>query len=443
MKRLFSYINVGRFSRKQRIHFFINIGVGIVIAVFFHFLEHTDWGEDVINKAFDLIVVKEAQKAAGGMESLQTQKNDNISDQIVFVDIDHEAYVKLGRPAITPRNELAKIVEAAYQGGARIVALDILLEERDCCHPEHDRALKNVFQKMVDRKVATKVIFPVRIGYDGDINKNLFNDFIDKHPNFYSALPTLSATATDRVIRYWAPYATVKVGSGQRILWNMSFLAAMLADGKAAEIKDFEETIKTGEFHEAHLFKLSSMKEITISPERDDIYHNRIRFLLIPKDTLPGHPGGNLFNASYRVDEVEHAIFKDKIVIIGNSSPDTGDIHPTPAGNMAGMYIIGNAVNTISLGIQPSHSSMILNLLIEVVIITGAAYLFLYFQSFLAQLLGSVVLIATLGTMSYYYFLHTGVFLNFIFAVIGMGFHKTIANIEEIVERRGIKINHH
>lgn len=433
-------MNVGKFSRKQRIHFFINIGVGIAIVVFFHFLEHTDWGEDVINKAFDLIVTKEAQKAAGEMESVHARKSDNISDQIVFVDIDHEAYVKWGRPAITPRNELAKIVETAYQGGARIVALDILLEERDCCHPEHDRALRKVFQDMLDRKVATKVIIPVRIGHAGDIKESLFNDFIVKNPHFYPALPTLSATATDRVIRYWVPYETVKGRSGQRILWNMSFLAAMLADGKAAEIRDFEDTIRTGKFHEARHLKLSSMKEITISPERDDIYRNRIRFLLIPKDTLPGHPGGNLFSASYRVDEVEHAIFKDKIVIIGNSSPDTGDMHPTPAGNMAGMYIIGNAINTISLGIQPSHSPMILNLLIEVAIIVGAAYLFLYFQSLLAQLLGSVVLIATLGTMSYYYFLHTGVFLNFIFAVIGMGFHKTIANIEEIIEKKGINI---
>jgi hypothetical protein len=42
------------------------------------------------------------------------------------------------------------------------------------------------------------------------------------------------------------------------------------------------------------------------------------------------------------------------------------------------------------------------------------------------------------GYLSYLYFLKTGVFLNFVFAVVGMGFHETVAHIEEIIERKGV-----
>jgi hypothetical protein len=65
--------------------------------------------------------------------------------------------------------------------------------------------------------------------------------------------------------------------------------------------------------------------------------------------------------------------------------------------------------------------------------------LFLYFTSFLAQIIATLVILVILGYCSYLYFLKTGVFLNFVFAVVGMGFHETIKDIEEIIESRGLK----
>ena len=42
MKRFWIYIDFTAFPRRRKIHFFINIFVGIVIAFFCHLLEHTD-----------------------------------------------------------------------------------------------------------------------------------------------------------------------------------------------------------------------------------------------------------------------------------------------------------------------------------------------------------------------------------------------------------------
>ena len=138
--------------------------------------------------------------------------------------------------------------------------LDILLEDRDCCNPEHDRMLRKVFQDMIAQNVQTKVIFPMRIGSDGHIKQNLFQDLIDSHPAFYPAIPYISATASDRIVRYWFPFEAVNDGSTKQLLWNSSLLAAVLTHNKEAELKAIGQTIKDEKTRRAHFIKLSSSK---------------------------------------------------------------------------------------------------------------------------------------------------------------------------------------
>jgi len=427
--KLFSKPSFKKLTREEKIHFFINIGIGMAIVILLQFFENTDFGENAVNKAFDYIIKWEAVGSTKDGNS-SAQKNKKVAEQISFIDMG-SIYQKRGNPIITPRDELAKVVEAVYKGRAKIIVLDILLEERDCCHPEHDRKLRSVFQEMMDKKASTKVIFPVRIGRSGEIRKNLFEDFITKHPNFYPAIPYLSATVSDRIVRYWVPYENIKDHSRYPLLWNASFLAAALAHGKDKEIEAIGLKMKGPKISKAYLFKLNHGNEIEISSEREDLYRNRIRFFLIPRDTFSKYPNGNLLGLVSDVDEVEYATFKDKIVIIGNANPEAGDIHLTPVGPMPGMYIIGNAINTILLGLQPSHPSIILNMLIEWGVIITAAFILSGFPPLLIKILKGVVLISLLSAISYYYFLHTGVLLNFTFAVVAMGCHDTAMSIEK------------
>lgn len=438
MKKLSSYIDFRKFSRKKKSHFLVNIGVGIIIVILFHFLEHSKWGEDTLNIAFDRIIAIEAETAAKKAENINGSKDDRLSEQILFIDIDDNTYKNWGRPLLTPRDELAKIVEAAYLRNAKAIVLDILFEDMDCCNLTSDGNLRKVFKDMTNKAATTRVIFPVRITCDGDIRKNLFDDLIERNPNFYTAIPNISATATDRIVRYWMPYEQVKNTKKNYILWNVSVLAAVIANEKIEELKKIENKISIQQVAEDSSIRTKNGKHIYLSAKNTDLYRNRIRYLLVPPNIMSDHRGGNIREV-YTVDQAKYLDFKDKIVIIGNSSPDVGDIYPTPVGNMAGMYIIGNAANTILLGLQPSHSSVYVNIAIEIMIIIVAAYLFLYFASLLAQILVSIILILTLGVISYYYFLYTGIFFNFIFAVAGMSFHKTISDIEEIIENRGQK----
>ena len=441
MSSLPSFANIRKFSRKKKIQFFVNISVGIIIAVSFHFLENTDWGESTINTAFDFVIRREAEKSAATAADLTIQRSARVSDRIIFLEIDDATYRKWGNPLLTPRKKLSDLVKLASDGGAKVIILDVLLEDTDCCNPEGDTELRSVLQEMTKNRLPVRIIFPVRVGQDGVFPKrNLYEDLIVSNPNFYHATANFSATATDRVIRYWVPFEYERFGERDTIIWNISFLAAMLYEGKEGDMQKLASQIRNGAFHKARQFDLRNSATIAISPDREDIYRNRIRFLLIPKRTLPHYHEGNLFDAAYGADEAKHAAFEDKLVIIGNSSSDVGDIHPTPIGTMAGMFIIGNAINTILSGIQPSHPPILLNLLIEAFIIMLAGFLFLYFHSFLAQILGSTLLILPLVIFGYWYFLYTGVFLNFMFAVVGMSFHRIVSNIEEIIHNRGASI---
>ena len=161
------------------------------------------------------------------------------------------------------------------------------------------------------------------------------------------------------------------------------------------------------------------------------MYRNRIRFFLVPQNTLLDYPGGNLFELVNSVDEVPYVSFKDKIVIIGNANPDAGDMHLTPAGNMPGMYVIGNALNTILLGLQPPHAPLLLNMVIELLVIILAAYFLSGFPALIVYIIKTVALIAVLGIISYYWFLKTGVLFNFTFAIAGIGFYDLAVNVEK------------
>ncbi len=432
--KLFSRPSFKQLTREEKIHFFINIGIGIIIVILLQFFENTDFGENTINKAFDYIIRKEAVGAAKE-GNIINQKGKKVAEQISFIDMG-SIYQKRGNPLLTPRDELAKVIETLSKGGARVIVLDILLEERDCCHPEHDRQLRKVFQELIEKKIPTKVIFPVRIGKDGEKKKNLFEDLISAHSNFYPGIPYLSATPSDRVTRYWIPYEKFIEKGKDSLLWNASFLAAALAHGKDTEIKTIEQKVKEQKVSTAHLIKLNNKKEIEISSDREDIYRNRIRFFLIPKDTFSKYPGGNLFERVSDVDEMSYETFKDKIVIIGNTNPEAGDIHLTPIGQIPGMYIIGNAINTILLGLQPSHPSILLNMLIELGVILIAAFILSRFPPLLIKILKGVILISVLSAISYYYFLRTGILLNFTFAVAAMGFHDTAMSIEKEIMKR-------
>lgn len=446
-------IDVRKFPPKKRTHFFINIAIGLAIVILLHLLQGTRWGESTFDKFFDLFISSESSKAV-------RVQNDIQSAPILFIDINHETYKQWGEPHITPRDKLAKILQILHEGEAKLIVLDILLEGDDCL-PDNDRILLGVIERIqLDPKNLTKIVLPQRIGFEGELKKNIYDILFkkgyfpdhSKPQKIFRATPTLSATYSDNIVRYWNLYEGIRNEDGrQEIIWGYPIVAVLLAvEGHLNKLDSFEEILKRKENIQNNGFevlKLSNGKIIKVPYDKAHLYLQRIRFLLVPERSIKEASAekdvsidGNLFQTVVKFAELDYykEFFKDKIVIVGNSSPDVGDIHRTPIGEMAGMYVLGNSINTILTKEQPSQPPVWLSTIIEIAVIILAAYVFLYFTSLLAQIIVSVLILLVLGYFSYLYFLKAGVFLNFVFAIVGMGFHETTKDLEEIIEKRGM-----
>jgi hypothetical protein len=408
LNSLGSWLDIRKFPRKKRVHFFINLALGLAIVILLHYLQHLRWGERTLDSVFDLFIRSESRQAV-------RVQNDIRSAPILFVDIDHETYKEWGEPLITPRDKLARVLQILHQGEAKVIVLDILLEGSDCL-PDNDRMLLEVLRDIqIDPKRRTKIIVPQRIGFEGELKKSLFDALLEgerlpggsDRKSIYRATPTLSATASDNIVRYWNLFEEYRGEDGRRkIIWGYPIVAVLLAvEGDLQKLAPFEEILRKHDSpHDGgyERLELANGKAIKLPFDKAHLYLQRLRFLLVPGESIEGAMAeesdgseGNLFQTVIRFKELEYyqGSFKDKIVIVGNSSPDVGDIQRTPIGEMAGMYVIGNSIHTILVKEQPSPPPFWVSLMMEMAVIVLAAYIFLYFPSLLAQIVASVPII--------------------------------------------------
>lgn len=459
-----SLLDFRKFPIKKKIHFFINLGVGIFIAVLCHSLEYTTWGESIINKILDVYIESEARQAIENPESIQ-------KGNIVFVEIDHDIYVSWGEPDITPRDKLAQIVKKCYDAGAKVILLDVIFEKKEQLpNDAGDKELNGVLEYICTKERLKRdnetignenffagIIFCRRVGFTGDLKKNIFYDSgkeLEKKKNltiFYHAVSLFSSNKSDNIVRYWNSFKKYRKGTKKEdLIWGAPLLAVMLYEDKAFQLKSLEKIIlankqdnQYGEIDKI-TFKNGNEYHLTLNPNHT--YSQHIRYEIIPdredkesSENRNNQQEGNtyLITAKYSAnfDYIGDDIFRDKIVIIGSSSPDIGDMHRTPVGDLPGIYLLGNAANTILNAKQVKHPYWWLGYLIELSVIIAAAYLFLYLFSFLALFVFIIFISLGLVELGYWYFERTGFFMNSGLIFIGMVLHKIIADIEELFNK--------
>ncbi len=462
----FSCFNVKKFTPSKRIHFFVNLGIGIFIAIICHCFQHTTWGESIINSILDIYIQHDAGKSISNPLLLE----DN---NIVFVEIDDETYVKWNEPDITPRDKLAQIIKKCYDEGAKVILVDILFEKEDRS-PDNirDKKLKEVLKYIFDREEAEQeiresildhsfagIIFLHRIGFKGDLKANIFYNFIkgekwEKETKiFHHAIPLFSSNSNDNVVRYWNS-CELYCNEEKRddLIWGGPLLAVMLYEDKVVKLEHLKQAIlsdinktPTGNIGK---FTFKNGNEYILVFNTSHTFYQRIRFKIIPGKVITGNNSigmdfereGNayFFSAKYNnhFNNIGAKFFQDKIVIIGNSSPDTGDMHRTPVGDMPGMYLLGNAVYTILNTKQVKQLPWWIGYIIELFIIITAAYLFLYLQSFLALLVSSILILFGFVELGHWFFMKSGIFLNSGLIFAGMVFHKIAADIEGLFKKK-------
>ncbi len=345
-------------GRKRRKRILSTIALIFLITGFYTFLR-TSWGEKLVELRHNIETV-----VLGRMDLAAAEQFGWISDEIAFIDIDHETYKQWGHSDITPRDRLAELIDVAYNGGAKVIALDIFLQDPDYQHPEKDERLREVLQAIKKDEQGAKIIFPVTLSTEGILGKTLYDDLIDNKERFFKAVPwVMVASSYDNKMRFWTPYGVyIREDKEQDIVWGTPVLATVLASGDARQLTEFSNRIIEGidkgdDGKDLHFTSKKEGKELVRISSGSKVTNYRINYSLIPPGVLKKEDPGNLFMKAFTVHQLQKMmnlnknLLRNKIVIIGNSSPDKRDNYPTPVGTMPGMYIHGNVINTILNGL--------------------------------------------------------------------------------------------
>lgn len=408
--------------------FLFNVCIGILIAVLFHFLRHTQFGESVFNKFLDISI-----------KYWEINSDPNHENEILFVDIDQETYLQWGTPYFTPLDSLSNIISFAANKGAKVIFIDIDLDSRKKSFlGEQVEILLKMLGKLPDGDGYTHILFStVPNKSDGQIRETIADSLINNKKNFHKVVPLVSKSGSDMIIRYMRYYQIALNESEQtELYWTPILLAAAIKRGVKKEYLDslkeqiLPNIINAGDEGKKYRIKWPNGDEIIMS--NSDIFTNRIKFRYRFDENNEHNANLGLteritFNRIYTNPD----LFYNKIVIIGVSSPDLGsDIHSTPIGDLPGMYIIGNSMNVLLNNVQITPLNDSVGYFLEFFIILLAAFLFLKFDSVAAYFLSILIILFALAPATLLIYYKYGVFTDLIFPILGMSIHKSVSLIE-------------
>jgi CHASE2 domain-containing sensor protein len=452
IRKVKDYLYPSRWSKKMRIHFIINITIGIIIAVLMNVLEEKPVGRTILNYLVDELIRDEFKKSS-----------NKVPDNLIFIDIDTQVDNKWNNndptisTLITDRTKLAQLLEVVEKSKPKVIVLDIDFSLRNS-QPVLDDSLiaffRNFRTKAISNQTSTQIVLPVEIMQDNTIKLNFMENLFKSNPNVCTASAFVATEVNDRTIRYVMDY---KIANPNDTVWSLPLVAFALYHGLNKE----------------NFSKESFEKELGLKIENGghegkfglNIYASRIRYRLQPPDILVRDSnelsdnlnGNNPQKAKIRYSPFEFtglekpddflsqkqkdSILTGKIVIVGNSSLAKDDFHLTPIGEMAGMYVIGNGINTLFMG-QINDLSIFWIIIIELLIIIFAAYLFLHLHSTAAEILALILIGVPLYFLTIYIFEMRGTVINVIFTMFGIAAHRVISSFEDMLSARGKKQHH-
>jgi CHASE2 domain len=303
------------------------------------------------------------------------------------------------------RADLARTLRAIGIHPPGFIVIDLVLAGPDLAEPGADSSLIAALDLLPP---TTKVIFSCQIGRYSHLPLPLIVDsLISAHPTrFFRAPSTFEGLGTDLIVRYIPKFSPAQEPS--HALPTIPYLLRYLREGTAID-----------------------------SNERGPL--DRFRFLLYPAGLLT--PEGHLSDSTRSInlparllDKVEEPKHwnHSTVVIIGQSNPDLADNHITPIGEMAGMYVLGNAINTLmTTNDKIVPVSSLWKVLMDLGSILLAAYLFTKFHHFWAELLAVATLLAILIPLTVNMYLGNGILLNPLLPIVAMFFHRVLEEIKE------------
>jgi CHASE2 domain-containing sensor protein len=132
-----------------------------------------------------------------------------------------------------------------------------------------------------------------------------------------------------------------------------------------------------------------------------------------------------------------------RVVIVGQSYSDAGDVHFTPLGTMPGSVVLVNAIDSMARYGLVEASSVWISVPLALLSIVLISYLFARLDSFSARLISTAVILALFGVASIYLF-RSGLWLDFALPLLGIQMYQTLRGhaerLDKLRRKAGIRI---
>ena len=462
MERLKEFLDVRRHDEEKVKEFKFNLFLGLITILILIYVRDTTIRQELLNSHFDNYIF-------WNFELNSNAEINKTTDELVFLDFDNTSFEELQRPDLTPRDKVADLIKIAYEKEAKIIIVDMIFSEADYSPSKliagdetelngesRDKILHDLLETIKnDDTRNTKVLLPFITYADRQEKQNIFSDLVD-HKKIYSITSTFTANnQADRNVRFWLPYLETKRADTkeERLLWSIPIMTLALSIGNEEELKSIEKSIlndnsddnnsynlnvKRNGKEEKFTFYKEHYKNQGLIRNTQSYQYNRIQYAILPPNVRTSEPFGNISpkhighwrNNEFKLDN-ERIDCKDKIVIIGRADDDCGDFHATAIGTMAGMYIHGNIIATILSETQPHLSSIFKGILLEILLVIIAAYLFLNLSAFKTECIILLMIgLCWLGLFTYFSFTNEFIILGFAFTSIGI--YDFVNNVENI-----------
>lgn len=213
------------------------------------------------------------------------------------------------------RGVYAEVVSRLMDAGARGVFLDLIFTGPSGEHPEGDEAFKQMLAKYPG-KVLLGANFTETLGVNGivPVLQKPWDGFV---PDVDPSPPYVG------FINYWAD-------PDQVVRWTRFHRSMRNEDANRPELAhlDLMDSITTA--------MLRAMSQETLAPQDDARYFPR----LSDPGAYPPYSLHEIFVPDLWQNNFQSgAVFKDKLVLIGNVTPHAQDFHVTPVGRMSGVQV--------------------------------------------------------------------------------------------------------
>jgi adenylate cyclase len=405
--------------RRRRRRFYKSLWLGVGVSVLLSTLSYLGHLEIVESKALDfLMLVRGEQRSA----------------EIVLVQIDDDAFEKLGERQPLPRSYLASLIDIVARGGAKVIGLDI--ELKVSTDPAADDRLLSAFETAGENGLSKVVpVFFMRPLKEDDQGM-LFR----RSPFFDARLDGIAgfANAPVDVDGFIRKVPITLRGSDGRALPSLALAVVARYAGydpaklDAALNSGAEITLNLPEWNRLDAKPRSENSALTFTAGenwRINFAGGRGSFAF-----LPSGPLAQLAQA--QVPLAADNPFRGKIVLIGATFQESRDFYPTPHGLLSGLEIHANIIHTILTRsrIEPARQLLALGLLLVFTLISSL--LITLFSPTLVTILSVAAIPLILIPMSYLAFAYLGLWVDFVTPLVAIRWGALAA---EYLEGRHVK----